>query len=79
MTFPNDSNHNRNHVNETNYTPWVIGGVVAVALMIGAYAMTSDRPTNTAEIKSDREITRTTPSVPAPSTPSPTSPNTPAR
>jgi hypothetical protein len=79
MVFPNDSNHNRNRVSETNYTPWVIGGVVVVALIIGAYAMTRDRPTNTAEVKTDREITRTTPSVPAPSSPSPTSPNNPAR
>jgi hypothetical protein len=77
MTFPNDSNRNgnRDRVNDTNYTPWIIGGVVAVALMIG-YSMMSDRPTNTAEIKSDREITTTTPSV-TPSTPAPTAPSTP--
>jgi hypothetical protein len=82
MTFPNNSNRNpnRDRVNDTNYTPWIIGGAVVVALMIG-YSMMGDRPTNTAEVKSDREITTTTPSVApvptAPSTPVPTAPSTP--
>ena len=87
MTFPNDDNRNlndgnrnlnRNRENNTNYTPWIIGAA-AVALLIGAYSMMSDRTTNTAAVKTEREITRTTPAVPAPSTPSPTSPNNPTR
>jgi len=79
MTFPNDGNHNRNRVNETNYTPWIIGGVLAVVLILGAYSMMGDRATNTAAIQTGRDITTTTPVAPAPVTPSPTAPNNPAR
>jgi hypothetical protein len=49
MTYQNDPNINRrNHRDDTSYTGWIIGGIVALALVIGLFAMFGRNNTNTA-------------------------------
>jgi hypothetical protein len=79
MTYQNDLNTNRRSdiSDDTSYTGWIIGGVVALAIVIAAVAFTSTGNSP------DQPQTTTTVPAPAP-TPSPstagsdTAPPTPA-
>ena len=52
MTYQNDPNINRRNNrmdrDDTSYTGWIIGGIVALALVIGLFAMFGRNNTNTA-------------------------------
>ena len=72
MTYQDDPNltrlpNRRVDQNETSYTPWIIGAVVAIAVILGIFAMTnrSDN-TNTAASNPNKPAATTT--APAPAT-----------
>jgi hypothetical protein len=83
--YQNDPNINRRNQtgyrdNTTSYTGWIIGGLVALALVIGLFTMfgRDTAMTNTAT-NTNRPATTTTnaPAVPGPVSPAPTnSPST---
>ena len=61
MTYQNDPHNRRPAVEETNYTPWIIGGAVALALILGIFFMTGTRTgTNTATSPTTTTSTPTT-------------------
>jgi hypothetical protein len=56
MTYQNDPNRRTGMREETSYTAWIVGGILAVAVVLGIFAMTnrgdntntaSDTPTST--------------------------------
>lgn len=85
MTYQNDPNINRQNQassrDNTSYTGWIIGGLVALALVIGLFTMfgRNTATTNTAT-NTNRPATTTTtnaPAVPGPVTAAPaTAPST---
>ena len=53
MSYQDDPNFNRRRNglgNDRNYTGWIVGGVIAIAVILGIFAMTgrSDRTNTTA-------------------------------
>ena len=81
MTYPNDSdpalrNRRVEQVNQVNYSPWIIGGLAALAVIVGVFFMSRNSGTDTAS-----NVDRGTVTAPmnAPSTTSaPSTMNTPA-
>jgi hypothetical protein len=82
MTYENDPNRRRGMRDETSYTGWIVGGAVALALILGIFFMTSGPNNyNTASNTTSPAAT----SRPAPAAPSttgqrsePIQPNNPA-
>jgi hypothetical protein len=67
MTYQNDPNRpSRRDLDETNYTPWMIGGFLALVLILGVFFMTSS-PTGTSTATNTTPATTTTP-APGPTT-----------
>ena len=62
MTYQENPNRNRRATEETNYTPWAIGGALALALIIGGFMMFGrDAGTNsTANNSTNRPAATTT-------------------
>ena len=86
MTYQNDPNLNR-PVNrpvvreDTSYTPWIVGAIVALAVIIGIFAMTnrSDKTSTAANNPSPPASTTTAPkSTTPPATTGSAAPSTPA-
>jgi hypothetical protein len=76
MTYQNDLNTNRRSdiSDDTSYTGWIIGGVVALAIVIAAVAFTStgnspDQPQTTTTVPAPTPSPSTTGSDTAPPTP----------
>ena len=65
MTTSNDRDPamRRRTANDTNYTPWIFGGIVGVALIVGAYYWSNDNVKHT-ELNSNRDVTTTVPVTP---------------
>jgi hypothetical protein len=61
MTYSNDPNRRNGMRNETSYTGWIIGGVVALAVIIAIFAMTNRSGTNSTASNTPAA----TPTVPA--------------
>lgn len=60
MTYQQNDPHNRRPANgETNYTPWIIGALGALALIFGIFFM-SGNSTDTSTATSTRPATTTT-------------------
>lgn len=79
MTYPNnnDPSMRNRRVDQVNYTPWIVGGAAALALILGVFFMTSDRTTSTASNVDRGTVTApmnapTVPSAPAPQSPATT-------
>jgi len=62
MTFHNDPNRNRRDLDEMSYTPWVIGGFLALALIFGVFFMTTS-PTGTSTATNTTPATTTSPAA----------------
>lgn len=43
MTYQNDPHNRRPAVTETNYTPWILGALGALALIVGIFFMSGNR------------------------------------
>jgi len=73
MTYENDPNRrNRMRADDTSYTGWIIGGVIAIAVIIGLFTMFGRNHTNTASNDANP------PAVTAPATTGSGTANTPA-
>ena len=69
MTYPNDPNRNRRPLRDadTSYTSWIIGGLVAFAVIAGLFMMFGRNVgTNSASTTSDRPVATAPSSNPAP-------------
>jgi hypothetical protein len=67
MTYENDpniNNRNRRVDNNTSYTGWIVGGLVALAVVVGIFMMTNRNNTNTAT--NDTTVPRATTTAPTP-------------
>jgi hypothetical protein len=76
MTYQDDANLNRrnNRMNrdDTSYTGWIIGGVIALAVVIGIFALMGRDNTNTASNNANRPAA----TAPATTGSGPATPNT---
>jgi hypothetical protein len=70
MTYQNDPHNRRPAEADTSYIGWIVGGVVAVAVIVGIFMMTNRSATNTAT--NDTTVPRTTMTSPAPAAPTTT-------
>ena len=59
MTYENDPNRRRGMRDDKSYTGWIIGGVIAVAVILGIFMLTN---------RTDNTNTASNPSATAPST-----------
>jgi hypothetical protein len=77
MTYQNDPNRRAGMREETSYTSWVVGGLVAIAVILGIFAMMNrGENTNTA---SDTPASSSRPATTGSGTVSPPAPAAPAR
>jgi hypothetical protein len=77
MTYQNDRNHRAGMREETSYTSWLIGGIVAIAVILGIFAMMNRGDnTNTA---SDTPASTSRPATTGSGPVSPPAPAAPAR
>jgi hypothetical protein len=71
MSYQNDPNINRRNGldrGRTSYTGWIMGGLVALALVIGLFTMFGRDNTNTASNTSNGSTVTTVPGPAAPTT-----------
>jgi hypothetical protein len=55
MTYENDpTGRNRIQTDQTGYTGWIVGGVIAFAVIIGLFALFGRNQTNTASNDANR-------------------------
>src|SRR4051812_29523599 len=92
MTYQDDPNINRNRrgtADDTSYTGWIIGGGLAVSVVLGIFMMmgrdnttntaaTTNRPSATAPATTGTGTSTAVP-APAPAAPAQTAPPAPAR
>jgi hypothetical protein len=75
MSYQDDPNINRRRNgmrDETSYTGWIIGGVIALAVVLGIFAMTNRSNDNTA-LNSPATVNRPAPSTTGSAVPAPNS------
>jgi hypothetical protein len=72
MTYQNDPHNRRPARDNTSYTGWIVGGLVALALVIGLFTMFGRDTTNTNTAANNTPAT-TTANRPAPAAPDTTS------
>jgi hypothetical protein len=70
---PNNVRRRNGMRDETSYTGWIIGGVIALAVVLGIFAMTNRGDKDTASNNSPATVTRTAPSTTGSAVPAPNS------
>jgi len=70
MTYPNDPNFRRRDMDSsTNYTSWIVGGIVALAVIFGIFMMfgRDDNSTTASNTSPNRPAATSPATAPAPS------------